>query len=94
MGGHAQTASDLMKQADQELKLANPGYKAAKQPKNMSGVHHLDSAQSIMRQADQKLVVAQTAKEFDMEGHAQKASDLMKRADQELKLANEAAHTK
>jgi hypothetical protein len=98
--GHALKASDLMKQADEELKLANPGYEAAKQPlaptKNVSGARqsNLVSAQHIMRQADQKILVAQTAHEFDMEGHALKARDLMKQADEELKLANDAAHTK
>jgi hypothetical protein len=100
MEGHALKARDLMKQADEELKLANPGYEAAEQPvaptKNMSGARHpnLVSAQRLMRQADQKILAAQTGHEFDTEGHARKARNLMKQADQELKLANEAANTK
>jgi hypothetical protein len=53
---------------------------------------NLAAAQRLMQQAIKKLSAAQTANEFDMDGHAQKAKDLLEQAFSEAKEAATAAN--
>lgn len=53
---------------------------------------NLSAAQRLTDQAYNKIVAAQSANEFDMDGHAQKAKDLLDQANRELKQAAEAAN--
>jgi hypothetical protein len=61
---------------------------------NVSAKKHpnIAAAQQLSKQAYEKLSAAQTANEFDMQGHAQKAKDLLDQANSEMKLAAEAAN--
>lgn len=91
--GEAQTAKDLMKRADEQLKLANPSYEGANQPlvaQPAKGMSNLVSARRLMHAADLKIIAAEKAHEFATEGEAQTARDLVRRADEELKKANKA----
>jgi len=69
---------------------------AQKPPRNVSPRRHpnLAAAQRFLDQAFEKISAAQTANEFDMDGHAAKAKELLEQADKELKLAAEAANKK
>jgi hypothetical protein len=53
---------------------------------------NLFEAQRLIEQAIAKVSAAQTANEFDMNGHAAKAKDLLDRAYREIKEAAEAAN--
>jgi hypothetical protein len=62
--------------------------------KNVSAARHpnLAAAQRLSLQAFEKIKAAQTANEFDMQGHAQKAKDLLDQVNTELKAAAQAAN--
>jgi hypothetical protein len=67
----------------------------AKPPvQNISGKKHpnLAAAQNLSAQAYAKIQAAQSANEWDMQGHAQKAKDLLDQVNIELKAAAEAAN--
>ena len=71
------------------------GATASAQPeRNISGRRHpnLAAAQRLSRQAYEKIMAAQSANEWDMNGHAQKAKELLDRANEELKMAAETAN--
>ncbi|HUJ25060.1 MAG TPA: hypothetical protein VLW85_03515 [Myxococcales bacterium] len=53
---------------------------------------NITAAHNACQQALKKIEAAQTANEFDMEGHAAKAKDLLTQAEAELKQAREAAN--
>ena len=75
--------------------LFTGGLALAKKPvENVSGKKHpnIAAAQRLSAQAFEKLSAAQTANEFDMEGHAKKAKELLEQANEEMKLAAEAAN--
>jgi hypothetical protein len=77
------------------LLLLTGAMAVAQAPKqNVSGARHpnLAAAQRFCAQAFEKISAAQTANEFDMQGHAAKAKDLLEQADKELKQAAEAAN--
>ena len=77
--------------------LVFPAAMLAQRPvKNVSGKRHpnLAAAQRLVDQAFAKISAAQTANEFDMNGHAAKAKDLLDQANRELKLAAETANVK
>ena len=57
----------------------------------MAGHPNLKAAHVQVKQAMAKISAAQTANEFDMEGHAAKAKDLLEQAEHELAQAAEAA---
>jgi hypothetical protein len=61
---------------------------------NVSPRRHpnLAAAQRFCDQAYMKVSAAQTANEWDMNGHAAKAKDLLEQANKELKEAAEAAN--
>lgn len=61
---------------------------------NVSPRRHpnLAAAQRFCDQAYNKVSAAQTANEWDMNGHAAKAKDLLEQANKELKEAAEAAN--
>jgi len=69
------------------LAFAEPG-------RNVSWRKHpnLAAAQKFVDKAFEKISAAQTANEFDMDGHAQKAKELLDQANQEIKAAAEAAN--
>jgi hypothetical protein len=64
--------------------------------KDVSPERHpnLAAAQRLSHQAWERLVAAQSANEWDMNGHAQKAKDLLDQANAQIKLAAEAANKK
>ena len=67
----------------------------AKTPsQNVSPRKHpnIAAAQRLSEQAFEKLSAAQTANEFDMNGHAAKAKEALQLANSEMKLAAEAAN--
>jgi len=74
------------------LLLGSLGY--AQMGQNISGHKHpnLAAAQRLCDQAFEKISAAQSANEFDMEGHAAKAKDLLEQASRELKEAARAAN--
>jgi hypothetical protein len=74
------------------LLLGSLGY--AQMGQNVSGHRHpnLAAAQRLCEQAFEKISAAQSANEFDMDGHAAKAKDLLEQANRELKQAAEAAN--
>ena len=77
------------------LLLGSLGYAQMRQPaENISGHRHpnLAAAQRFCDQAFQKIQAAQSANEFDMDGHAAKAKELLDQASRELKQAAEAAN--
>lgn len=53
---------------------------------------NITAAHNACQQALTKISAAQTANEFDMEGHAAKAKELLTQAEAELKQAREAAN--
>ena len=55
---------------------------------------NISAAHAACQQAIKKIEAAQTANEFDMQGHAAKAKDLLTQAEAELKQAREAANGK
>jgi len=61
---------------------------------NISGKKHpnLAAAQRLCDQAFEKIQAAQSANEFDLNGHAAKAKDLLDEASRELKQAAETAN--
>ena len=61
---------------------------------NISGRRHpnLAAAQRLCDQAFEKIQAAQSANEFDMDGHAAKAKELLDQASRELKEAARAAN--
>jgi hypothetical protein len=67
---------------------------AQKPVENVSAKKHpnLAAAQRMVQNAWEKISAAQTANEFDMQGHAAKAKDLLDQANQQLKMAAEAAN--
>lgn len=67
---------------------------AQKPVRNVSAKKHpnLAAAQRLCDQAYNKISAAQSANEFDMQGHAQKAKELLEQANAELKQAAEAAN--
>ena len=67
---------------------------ARKPAENVSGKKHpnIAAAQRLSEQAFEKLSAAQSANEFDMQGHAKKAKELLEQANAEMKLAAEAAN--
>jgi hypothetical protein len=72
------------------------GLAVAQMPeRDVNGHRHpnLAAAQRFCDQAFNKISAAQTANEFDMNGHAAKAKELLEQAGHELKLAAEAANT-
>jgi hypothetical protein len=73
------------------------GLVLAQRPKeDISGRRHpnLAAAQRLSQQAWEKIAAAQSANEWDMEGHAQKAKNLLDEVNRELKMAAEAANRK
>jgi hypothetical protein len=54
----------------------------------------LAEAQSFIQDAIDKVSAAQSANEFDMNGHAQRAKNLLSQAYGEVKLAAEAANSR
>lgn len=52
---------------------------------------NLAAAHKDVKEAIAKVTAAQTANEYDMEGHAAKAKDLLEQAEKEIGLAAEAA---
>lgn len=77
------------------LLLGSVGYAQMKQPaQNISGHRHpnLAAAQRFCDQAFEKIQAAQSANEFDMDGHAAKAKELLEQASRELKEAARAAN--
>ena len=77
------------------LGLAIAGGLAAAGPaQNISGKRHpnLAAAQRLTADAFDKVSAAQSANEFDMQGHAAKAKSLLDQANNELKAAAEAAN--
>lgn len=74
------------------LTLGSLGYAQMKQNVNPHRHPNLAAAQRFCDQAFQKIQAAQSANEFDMEGHAAKAKDLLEQADRELKQAAGAAN--
>lgn len=67
---------------------------AQKPERDISARRHpnLAAAQRFCDQAFQKISAAQTANEFDLNGHAAKAKELLEQASRELKEAAEAAN--
>jgi hypothetical protein len=67
---------------------------AGKPVRNVSPGRHpnLAAAQRLVREAFEKISVAQSANEWDMNGHAQKAKELLDQVNVELKEAAEAAN--
>jgi len=66
----------------------------AQMPKENVNPHkhpNLAAAQRFSQQAWEKISAAQTANEWDMDGHAQKAKELLDQVNHELKMAAEAA---
>ena len=53
---------------------------------------NLAAAQRLSTQAYAKIAAAQSANEWDMDGHAQKAKDLLDQVNLELKAAAQAAN--
>lgn len=106
MQGHAQKAKDLLADASRELKAAaeaanehrgggHPGAGGPGEPvDNVSDARHpnLSDAQRLIDRAFNRIAAAQTANEFDMQGHAEKARDLLDHAAAEVKAAAEAAN--
>ncbi len=77
------------------LLLLTGGFASAAKPvRNVSPSRHpnLAAAQRLVRQAFEKITAAQTANEWDMNGHAQKAKELLDQVNNELKEAAEAAN--
>ena len=74
--------------------MLNSLFNAAKPATNISGKKHpnLAAAQQLSAQAYAKLTAAQTANEFDMQGHAANAKKLLEQANDEMKAAAEAAN--
>lgn len=67
----------------------------AQAPKqNISAANHpnLAAAQRLSKQAFEKISAAQTANEFDMQGHAAKAKELLDQVNNELRQAATAAN--
>lgn len=107
MQGHAAKARELLFSAGEQLKSAaeaanaNVGQKhhfngeGGPEPViNVSADHHpkLHAAQVQIREAWLKILDAQSANEWDMDGHAQKAKDLIFQAAEEIKAAALAAN--
>jgi hypothetical protein len=67
---------------------------AQKPAQDVSAKRHpnLAAAQRLSDQPYQKIVAAQSANEWDMNGHAQKAKELLEQVNHELKEAAEAAN--
>jgi hypothetical protein len=67
---------------------------AQKPVEDISAKRHpnLAAAQRLTQNAWEKISAAQSANEFDMDGHASKAKDLLDQANRELKQAAEAAN--
>ncbi len=77
------------------LLLGSVGYAQMKQSaQNISAHRHpnLAAAQRLCDQAFEKIQAAQSANEFDMDGHAAKAKELLEQASRELKEAARAAN--
>lgn len=76
------------------LFLATPMILPAQPAQNISHRRHpnLAAAQKLCSQAYERIEAAQTANEWDMEGHAQKAKDLLTQVNSELKAAALAAN--
>jgi hypothetical protein len=75
--------------------LLTGGLALGKKPvENVSASKHpnIAAAQKLSEEAYEKLTAAQTANEFDMQGHAKKAKELLEEANKEMKLAAEAAN--
>ena len=53
---------------------------------------NLAAAKNLCHQAFAKISAAQTANEWDMQGHAKKAKDLLEQANNELKQAAQSAN--
>ena len=71
------------------------GIAIAEQPaQNVSKGKHpnLSAAQNLSLKAYDKISAAQTANEFDMQGHAAKAKQLLEQVNAELKQAAQAAN--
>jgi hypothetical protein len=71
------------------------GIALAQAPKqNVSGARHpnIAAAQKFSEQAYQKISAAQTANEWDMQGHAAKAKSLLEEVNNELRQAATAAN--
>lgn len=66
----------------------------AQPARNVSAARHpnLAAAQRLAQNAYEKISAAQSANEFDMDGHAAKAKQLLEQANNELKAAAEAAN--
>jgi ABC-type transporter MlaC component len=54
---------------------------------------NLAAAQQYVQQAIDKVTAAQSANNYDMQGHAAKAKSLMEQAIQEIQLAGRAANS-
>jgi len=76
------------------LGLMACGITLAQPARNVSGARHpnLAAAQRLAQQAYEKISAAQSANEFDMDGHAAKAKSFLEQASNELKAAAEAAN--
>jgi cellobiose-specific phosphotransferase system component IIA len=70
------------------------GFASAQPVQNINPKRHsnLAAAQRLVEQAYNRISAAQTANEFDMEGHAAKAKALLDEADKELKAAAASAN--
>jgi hypothetical protein len=71
------------------------GAVVAQEPvRNISAARHpnLAAAQKLSQQAFDKITAAQSANEWDMDGHAQKAKQLLDEVNKELRLAANAAN--
>ncbi len=67
---------------------------AQKPKENISAGRHpnLAAAQRLSQQAWEKINAAQSANEWDMQGHAKKAKELLDEVNRELKMAAESAN--
>ncbi len=74
--------------------LAGSVAMAQKPVDNVSGKRHpnMAAAQHLSQKAWEKIVAAQSANEWDMNGHAAKAKELLDQVNQELKLAAQSAN--
>ena len=77
------------------LALICGGVAVAQMPKENVNPHkhpNLAAAERFSQQAWEKISAAQSANEWDMDGHAAKAKELLDQVNHELKLAAEAAN--
>jgi hypothetical protein len=88
------TTRNMLLSGAMSLGLVVCGVTIAQPARNVSGARHpnLAAAQRLTQQAFDKISAAQSANEFDMDGHAAHAKQLLDQANNELKAAAEAAN--